>query len=139
VVPGTPLTATVEPGRLDDAARAAYAKAFDVRRDTTGGLGDMEACLRQGQLFDVKVDGQTIARYALEFVQCDKGAEVFITAAAGDLPGFDLVATLVPYIAQQAGQAGADAITINTRRRGLVRKLQRAGWSLDAFVMRKKL
>jgi len=131
--------ATIEPGQLDDAARGAYAKAFDARRDTTGGLGDMEACLRRGTLFDVKVGGETVARYALEFVQCDQGAEVFITAAAGNLPGADLVATLVPYIAEQAAKAGADAVTINTRRRGLVRKLQRAGWTLDAYVMRRKL
>lgn len=132
-------TATIVPGQLDDEARAAYAKAFDARRDTSGGLGSMEACLQRGRLFDVKVDGVTVARYALEFMQCDQGAQVFITAAAGNLPGADLVATLVPYIEGQAGQAGADAVTINTRRRGLVKKLQREGWTLDAYVMRKKI
>lgn len=137
MVPDAPLTAAIVPGQLDDAARAAYAKAFDARRDTTGGLADMDACLGRGQLFDVHFNGRTVARYALQFVECDNGTEVFITAAAGDLPGADLVATLVPYIARQAAEAGAAALTINTRRRGLVKKLERAGWTLDAYVMRK--
>lgn len=133
------MNGTVIPAVLDDEARAAYAKAFDARRDTTGGLGDMEACLQRGQLFEVVVDGRVVARYALEVVQCDKGREVFVTGAAGNLPGVDLVAGLVPYITNQCVRAGADAVTINTRRRGLVRKLEREGWSLDAYVMRKKL
>lgn len=129
--------ATVEPGQLDDAARAAYAKAFDARRDTTGGLGDMEACLAAAQLFEVKLAGVVVARYALEQVARDNGVEVFIVGAAGNMPGVDLIATLEPYIAQQC--AAADCLTINTRRRGLVRKMQKQGWELSSYVMRKKL
>lgn len=132
------MIATIAPGQLDDAARAAYAKAFDERRDTTGGLGDMEACLNRGQLYEVKVDGQIVARYALQFVDCDNGGEVWITAAAGNLPGVDLVQKLVPYIARQSAEAGAQALSISTTRRGLVKKLQRQGWKLS-YVMRKEL
>lgn len=131
------MKGTVEPGQLDAAARAAYAKAFDARRDTTGGLGDMEACLSTATLFDVKLNGETVARYALEQVNQAHGVEVFIVAAAGGVPGCDLVASLVPYIAQQC--ATADCLTINTRRRGLVKKLERQGWELSSYVMRKKL
>jgi hypothetical protein len=133
------MIATIGPGQLDEAARAAYAKAFDARRDTTSGLANMDSCLGRGQLFDVKVDGKIVARYALQFVDCDNGGEVWVTAAAGNLPGVDLVANLAPYIASQAAQAGAKALTINTRRRGLVKKLERDGWTLDAYVMRKKI
>jgi hypothetical protein len=127
----------IEPGQLDDAARAAYAKAFDARRDTSGGLDDMESCLATAKLFDMKVDGAIVARYALEQVNRANGVEVFIVAAAGDLPGVDLVNVLVPYIAQQC--ASADRLTVNTRRRGLVKKLQSQGWTLDSYVLRKKL
>lgn len=137
MVPAAPLVATVEPGQLDDAARAAYAKAFDARRDTTGGLGDMEACLSRSQLFEVKVAGQVVARYALEQVQADKGVEVWVTALAGSLPGVDLVRGLSPYIEQQC--ARADCLTMQTRRPGLVKKLEREGWQLSAYIMRKKL
>lgn len=137
MVPAAPLTATVEPGHLDDAARVAYAKAFDARRDTTAGLGDMEACLRRSQLFEVKVAGQVVARYALEQVQADKGVEVWVTAMAGSLPGVDLIRGLSPYIEQQC--ARADCLTMQTRRPGLVKKLEREGWELSAYIMRKKL
>jgi hypothetical protein len=130
-----PGEAIVESGHLDDAARAAYAKVFDARRDTSGGLEDMQSTLATARLFDVKVDGQVIARYALEQVNRARGVEVFIVAAAGGLPGVDLVDSLVPYIARQC--ATADRLTINTRRRGLVKKLLRQGWTLDSYVMRR--
>ncbi len=130
-------TLTIAPGQLDDAALAAYAKAFDGRRDTTGGLGDMAECLSSAQLFDVRLEGQIVARYALQQVERAKGVEVFIVGAAGSLPGVDLVETVTPYIAQQCAQA--DRLTINTRRRGLVKKLLSQGWTLDSYVVRKKL
>lgn len=133
------MIATIAPGQLDDAARAAYAKAFDARRDTTGGLADMEACLQRGQLFEVRVEGAIVARYALQVVDCDNGSEVWVTAAAGHLPGCDLVKALEPYIAHQSIEAGASALSVSTRRRGLVKKMEREGWTLDAYVMRKKL
>lgn len=128
---------TIEPGQLDDAARAAYAKAFDARRDTTGGLGDMVACLSRAQLFDVKLGDQVVARYALQQVDRAKGVEVFVVGAAGSVPGVDLIQVVEPYIAQQCAQA--DRLAINTRRKGLVKKLLRQGWTLDSYVMRKKL
>lgn len=127
------------PGCLDDAARIAYAKAFDARTDTTSGLVDMESCLGRGQLFEVKVEGRIVARYALQFVSCDNGGEVWVTAAAGGLPGVDLVQSLTPHIARQAADAGARAVSVSTKRRGLVKKLQRAGWKLEAYVLRKEL
>jgi hypothetical protein len=130
-------TLTIEPGQLDDAARAAYAKAFDARRDTTGGLGDMVACLSRAQLFDVKLGDQVVARYALQQVDRAKGVEVFVVGAAGSVPGVDLVEVVEPFIAQQC--ATADRLAINTRRKGLVKKLLRQGWTLDSYVMRKKL
>lgn len=130
-------TLTIEPGQLDEAALAAYEPAFDERRDTTGGLGDMRACLDRAQLFDVKLSGDVVARYALHQIERAHGVEVYIVGAVGSLPGVDLVQVITPYIAQQC--ARADRLTINTRRRGLVKKLERQGWSLDAYVMRKKL
>lgn len=132
-----PAQAIVRPGLLDDAARAAYAKAFDARRDTTGGLGGLDAALNGAALFDVVLAGTVVARYALKSIQRAHGVEVFVVAAAGGVPGACMVETMVPYIEQQC--AGADRLTINTRRRGLVKKMLRQGWTLDAYVMRKKL
>jgi hypothetical protein len=131
------MKALIVPGLLDDEARAAYAKVFDARRDTSGGLEDMESTLATAKLFDVVVDGRVVCRYALEQVNRARGVEVFIVAAAGNLPGFDLVENIVPYIVGQCSTA--DRLTINTRRRGLVKKLQNQGWTLDSYVLRRPL
>lgn len=129
--------AAIVPGRLDAEARAAYARAFDARTDTTGGLGSLEAALDGADLFEVVVAGATVARYALKALQRANGREVFVVAAAGGVPGVDLVASVLPYIEHQC--ADADRITVNTRRRGLVKKLAREGWTIDSYVLRKKL
>jgi hypothetical protein len=136
VVPDQALTGIVEPGQLDDAARAAYAKAFDARRDTTGGLGDMEACLAAAKLFDVKVGGETVLRYALQQVNWPHGVEVCIVGAAGSLPGVDLVRAFLPYIENQCRTA--DCLTVQTQRRGVVKKLRAQGWE-TTYIMRKKI
>lgn len=122
---------------LDDEARRAYAKAFDTRRDTTGGLGSLESALGDAELFDVVASGRTVARYALKVCERAKGTEVFVVAAAGSFPGADLIESLYPAVAMQC--EGVDRLTINTRRRGLVKKLLGQGWTLDSFVLRKKL
>lgn len=129
--------AEVRPGCFDEAARAAYAVAFGPKCDTSGGLGDMERDLADALLFDVVVGGVTVARYALKQVDRPHGSEVFILAAAGGMPGVDLVVSITPHIEAQC--AGVDRLTINTRRRGLVAKLKRQGWTLDSYVMRKKI
>lgn len=129
--------AQVRPGAFDDAARSAYAKAFDAKRDTTGGLDTMDDCLGNAQLFDVVIDGEIVCRYALQQAHRAKGVEVFIVAAAGALEGVGLIESMLPYIEQQC--ATADRLTINTRRRGVVKKLLQQGWTLDSFVMRKKI
>ncbi len=129
--------AVIRPGVLDDAARAAYAKAFDEKRDTTGGLGNMEHCLADAVLFDVVVGGDVVGRYALKQMNRACGVEVFIVAAAGRLKGVGLIEGVLPHIMWQC--ATADRLTINTRRRGLVKKLTAQGWTLDSYVMRKKM
>lgn len=136
-VPAAPVAAIV-PGALDDAAIAAYSKAFDARRDTTSGLGSMLDQLKQSQLFDVVMDGAIIARYALKPVQRANGVEMYVVAAAGAAKGVSLVHSVLPFIEQSQCQ-GADCLTVNTRRRGLVKQLAGMGWKLDSYVMRKKL
>lgn len=117
---------------------SAYTKALTGEKcDTTGGLSDVAACLEGAMLFDVIVNGQIVARYALQQFDRANGTEVCIKAAAGGLPGFDLTATITPVIEQQC--AAADSLMINTKRKGLAKKLARQGWTIDAFVLRKKL
>lgn len=129
--------AEIRRGVLDDEARRAYAVAWSAKCDTTGGLGSMEAALKDALLFDVVVAGKTVARYALKTAERPGGIEVFVVAAVGGQPGADLVASITPFIEHQA--AGADRLTVNTRRRGLVKKLLAQGWTLDSYVLRKRL
>lgn len=129
--------AVIVAGRLDAAARQAYAVAFGARCDTSGGLASMDAELSQASLFDVVVAGQVVMRYALKTVRLDKGVETYIVAAAGAAPGVDLVQAITPFIETQCPDS--DCLTVHTRRRGLVKKLGRQGWTLDAYVLRKKI
>lgn len=136
-VPALQEKALIRPGVLDDAARAAYAAAYTASRDTSGGLGSMADGLAGAALFEVVLNGETVGRYALRMREWANGHELAIVAAAGTLPGFDLVATVLPFVETQG--RGADRVTVRTRRRGLVRKLQKQGWSLDAYCMGKSL
>ena len=122
---------------LDDAARAAYAAAYRPDRETAGGLGSMDEAMRGAQLFEVVVAGVVVARYALRQDHYENGSEIVIVAAAGGLPGVDLVASLVPTIERQG--AIADRMTMRTRRPGLVRKMKKQGWVLDAYCMGKTI
>ena len=74
---------------------------------------------------------------ALPLTGQTNGREIVVVAAAGGLPGVDLVECVLPKIEQQG--AGADRMTLRTRRLGLVRKLKRQGWVLDACCMGKKI
>jgi hypothetical protein len=128
--------ATIKRGVLDDSARLAYAQALQGRCDTSGGLQTVDSTLAGTELFDVVVDGAIVARYALQAVTRPKGVEVEIVAAAGRANA-DLTVSILPIIEKQA--AGADRLTVYTRRRGLVKKLLGQGWTLDSFVLRKAL
>lgn len=134
---GAVQEAVIREGVLDDAARAAYAAAYRPDRETAGGLGSMDEAMRGAQLFEVVVAGVVAARYALRHDHYENGSEIVIVAAAGGLPGVDLVASLVPTIERQG--AIADRMTMRTRRPGLVRKMKKQGWVLDAYCMGKKI
>ena len=86
-------------------------------------------------LRDVAADEQaTAVRYAIEHTT---PAEVPHLLAAAGRASVDLTKTVLPYIEAQV--TPADALTIYTRRRGLVRKLERQGYRLDGYVMRKTM
>ncbi len=95
--------------------------------------------MRNAQLFEVVCCGVVVGRYALRTVDHANGREMIIVAAAGGLPGVDLVASVLPNIEQQGVSVGADRLTMRTRRPGLVRKLKKQGWVLDAYCMGKKI
>lgn len=128
---------TIRPvGRLDDDARAAYARA--MRHDTNGGLRALAEVLAGADLFEVVDEsGAVVLRYALRVDKHAEGAEGVIVAAVGKLPGADLCELFVPVIERQL--SGAAAVKVTTRRMGLVEKLRAKGYQLEGFILRKPL
>lgn len=108
--------------------------------DTGGGLLSVEELIGAAECFEVIAeDGRRVGAYAVQVVEHDNGREAVLLAGVGRLPGADLTAAIVPVVAEQAKSAGCKALTIYTRRRGLLAKLCGQGFSLDGYILRKGL
>ena len=93
--------------------------------DPLGGAVTLPDVLRGARLYALLDHAwRPAAVYALR----RSGAEMWATAAAGRWRGVDLVRTMLPFIEEQARQAGAIRVCVATKRRGLLRKLARAGY-----------
>jgi hypothetical protein len=92
--------------------------------------GDIAAMCQAGQCFGL--DGAASAVYVLTV----RNGIVWVDAlkGAGEL---DITAAVDEVLTAQA--EGARAIGLQTRRRGLVRKLQQRGYRVTGWVMRKEL
>lgn len=80
----------------------------------------------------VDVEG---GRFALALMRM--GVELWIQAAGGKGQGMTLEG--LPVVEQIARQNGLESVGFQTRRPGLVKLARRAGYEIDAFVLRKKL
>jgi hypothetical protein len=83
-------------------------------------------------------DGQKLAVFAIQHVQRERGRVLEVLAARQLAPGGNLTVDVLPHIERLFGQ-GCDVVTIYTRRAGLVRKLEAAGYEPAATIMQKKL
>ncbi|CAG4928273.1 hypothetical protein [Paraburkholderia saeva] len=125
-----------------DAQRAEVAAAFDTlpfmvaKTDTSGGMVTGVDCLDGGQFFRVYSDGEPVAFYVLRARQGRAGVTAEIALAHGRA-GFDLVGEVLPMIERQC--AGCKALRIETRRAGLMKKLQRAGYQQASVILTKEL
>lgn len=136
------LTIRHEP--TTDAHRAEVARAFDTsplmvaKTDTSGGMVSGVDCLDGGQFFRVYSDGEPVAFYVLRAREGRAGVTAEITLAHGRA-GVDLVASVLPMIEKQCARGGCNAVRIETRRAGLMKKLQRAGYAQASVILRKEL
>jgi hypothetical protein len=92
---------------------------------------DLEAMTRTGRCFEIR-GVQAGAVYVLSV----RNGVVWVDALKGG-GELDLVDLVDGVITSQA--AGLEAIALQTKRRGLVRKLQRHGYRITGWVMRKEL
>ena len=136
------ITVEIRGEAVTDAVRAEVARLLDgdarmrVKTDTSGGMADAVDCLWNALFFRVYADGAPVAFYALRFRK--KGALVHgeVTIAHGRA-GFDLVRYVLPLIEQQCGHCAA--LRIETKRAGLMKKLERAGYGHASTILEKRL
>ena len=114
-----------------------YLRRIDVEKsDTSAGAAIAENICKSGYTFSVQENGKTFAAYNL---QIDNHGVAWIMAAGGGRAGVDLTSTVTPSIEAQARELGARQIAFNTKRRGLVRKMERLGFSITSVTLRKNL
>lgn len=112
----------------DEAARRlAGCERLDPRGIATA--ADLVAMCQAGQCF--ALDGAADAVYVLRVVN----GMVWVDAARGSGP-VDLTAAIDQLVSTQA--AGLRGIALQTRRRGLVAKLQRRGYHVAGWIMKKE-
>jgi hypothetical protein len=107
--------------------------------DWSGGMHGVHDVIDGGETF-AAIDhaGKPVVVFVLSKVDNEGGRELVIRAALQVGPGRDLVETVLPEIERTFG-GDCDAMMIYTKRGGLVRKLQRAGYHDAATIMRKNL
>jgi hypothetical protein len=106
----------------------ADAARFDPKTQT----GAVQRVARNGSGYVIEQAGVPVMGYTVEV----DGGELFITSASGRA-AFDLVKLGLGVIEKQA--AGFDSVGFKTMRRGLVKKAQKQGYRIVAYIMRKDL
>lgn len=121
----------IVPEALDGERLREIRAAFDenprmwAKIDTSGGTLAADELVHGEVLCRVMADGEAVALYVLHFYLVDNRTEAFITLALGH-GAIDLCAEVLPLIEQQC--AGCTGLGMRTRRKGLMRKLARAGY-----------
>lgn len=128
---GAQAALTVRPVAAEVAAQALAGMAPMDPRGMVG-EGDIAAMCEAGECF--AIDGEASAVYVLTV----RNGCAWVQAAKGSGP-VDLSAVLDAAISAQAQAHGLDALGCQTARPGLVRKLQRLGWRVSGWVLRKEL
>lgn len=110
-----------------------------MRADPLTGLNGLRYSVASGKakLFEVLDDCYLRAAVVLEVVHQANGAEGVIVAAGGKLSGVSLTRQVLPAIERLF--QGCVSIRLHTARKGLVRELQRQGYTLSQVILRKAI
>lgn len=106
--------------------------------DTTDGLCTISEIIGAGAPLLIRDQGRAVGVVVLRQIEYQGGIELYVSVARQLFAGYDLTERALPLIEQTYG-AGCVAVTMRTRRAGLVRKLEGAGYYEAAKIMRKKL
>ena len=108
-----------------------------ARYDTTAGLQSFAEVCAGSMLVEIARDGVPVLYYAARPIERAHGVELLIIAAAGRAPGVDLVTVGLEDVARRFPTV--DAVTVQTRRAGLVRKLVNAGFAYQATKLSRRV
>lgn len=122
-----------------DLARAALAPMVgNPKWDTSDGLYGIDGFLGGGVAYEISDEGGPLAVIVVEQVRHQNGTELEIRVARQLAANADLTTKVLPEIERYFG-VGCVSVSVWTRRPGLVRKLQAAGYGQAAVMMRKGL
>lgn len=120
-----------------DNGRALAHLARALPFDCLGACTDVRELADGCALFDCEHDGRAVGAFALRVEDYSDGRVIRCTAAGGE-PGHDLLGAMVGFAEREARERiGARALVCETQRRGLVRRLQRSGFRVAGFILRK--
>lgn len=110
-----------------------------MRADPLTGINGLRYLVECGkaQLFEVLDDCYLVAAIVCEVIPKANGFEGQITAAGGKLAGTSLTRQVLPAIERL--MQGCKVVSILTARRGLVKELERQGYTCALATMRKAL
>ncbi|MGD1324390.1 hypothetical protein ACNHE5_05555 [Pandoraea pnomenusa] len=111
-----------------------------AKYDTTGGAWTVDDAMNGAHLFAARdADGRMVFAWAMTVHKHRAGCEAFVTAAAGEYTGANLLAVMLPYVERVARRAGATSLAFMTARAGMVKKMGDLGFAVEATTMRKTL
>ncbi len=106
--------------------------------DWSGGLYGLGDIIGAGVVYLAADDGGPLVVFAVDQVQHQGGRELVIRAALQLAAAGDATERVLPEIERVFG-VGCSVVTVYTKRAGLVRKMEQAGYSQAATIMRKNL
>lgn len=112
--------------------------ALAGRYSAEGGTATVREMAAGQAVFEVRDGGELVGAFSLGVQDCADGRLVRC-GAAGGRPGHDLLPVIVDTAESEARRVGAGALICETRRRGLVRQLERRGFRVAGFILRKDL
>lgn len=126
--------------RLDlDQARMMFRVMVGSQKwDTSDGLYGVDDLIGGGVAFLVTDASGPLVVVVIEQLEHQNGRELVVRVARQLAACGDLTERVLPALEQRFG-VGCKFVTVYTRRAGLVRKLENAGYSEAAKIMRKTL
>jgi len=107
--------------------------------DVDGAGATVEDYCDGAAVFELLDGDRRVGAFSLEVREYSDGRCVRVLAAGGE-PGYDHCGAMLSFVERQAREhIHATSMGCETRRRGLVKRLQAEGFELAGYILRKKV